>query len=236
MAQTPKILIVDDEPGLSRAISLQLENNGFETLIAYDGLSGIQKIEDENPDLIVLDIMLPKMDGFTVCEKIREFSNIPIIMVTARATEEDIIKGFEVGADDYVTKPYRIKELIARINAVLWRANIVLDQSMSTYEDSWLKINLANRVVEVNDQSIRLSATEFKLLSVLLKKINQIVETDEILTTVWGAEYKGEIAYVRVYISHLRQKIEKDPNNPEYILTERQVGYKFSGKIDSKIE
>lgn len=230
MTASPRILIIDDEPGLLRAIAIQLENYGFETITAYDGITGLEKIESDSPDLLVLDIMLPQMDGFKVCAKIREYSNLPIIMVTAMATEEDIIKGFEVGADDYVTKPYRIKELVARINAVLWRANLASDQTPYTYEDDWLTINLANRSVEVNGVSIRLSATEFKLLSLLLKNMNRVIETDAILTEVWGAEYQGEIAYVRVYISHLRQKLEKDPNSPEYILTERQVGYKFYGQ------
>lgn len=230
MAAIPKILIVDDEAGLLRAIALQLENYGFEAITAYDGIVGLEKIESDNPDLIVLDINMPKMDGFKVCGKIREFSNLPVIMVTARAAEDDIIKGFEMGADDYVTKPYRIRELVARINAVLWRANIAADQLSYTYEDDWLSINLANRIVEVAGETIRLSATEFKLMAMLLKNINRVVETEEILTAVWGSEYQGEIAYVRVYISHLRQKLERDPNNPEYILTERQVGYKFLGK------
>ncbi len=231
--ETITVLIIDDEPGLAQMAKQHLQLSGYRTLVAYDGHAGLRMVFDNRPNLVVLDIMMPGIDGYETCRRIREMSDIPIILLTARDSEEDILKGFEAGADDYMIKPFKPSELIARIGAVLRRAQMpaVFGDTMAQYQDDWLRIDLTTRLVEVEGNRIRLSATEFNLLALLLRNRGRIVETNTILTEVWGAEYRDEVSYVRVYVSHLRQKLEPDPTNPRYILTERQVGYLFS--VDS---
>ncbi len=225
------ILIVDDEAALIQAAATHLERQGYKVLSAYDGHAGLRVVFEERPDLVLLDVVMPRLDGFETCRRIRELSDVPIIMLTGRKDEEDIVKGFEVGADDYILKPFKPGELSARISAVLRRVQAPGgggEESAITYQDDWLRIDLPGRLVEVNGQRVRLSATEFKLLALLLKNAGRVLESATILTHVWGPEYRDEVAYVRVYISHLRQKIEADPSKPVYVMTERQVGYYFA--------
>lgn len=231
MSGKARILVIDDDPTvLERALQL-LREGGYEVLTATNGQEGLRTVFQERPDLIILDIMMPPgMDGFEICQRVRELTDVPIVMLTARKDEEDIIRGLELGADDYVVKPFRSGELLARVKAALRRFNISPSTSPEAdgYQDEWLYIDIPGRVVRVNDQRVRLSATEFNLLSIMLKNADQVLESSQILKHVWGPEYRDEVAYVRVYISHLRQKIEPDPANPVYIHTEHQVGYRFS--------
>jgi two-component system KDP operon response regulator KdpE len=228
MQERGRILIVDDDPALLRVASYNLEQEGYEVLTAPDGQAGLKAVFEYRPDLVILDVMLPRLDGFETCRRIRELTNVPILMLTARQQEEDIIHGLELGADDYLVKPFVIGVLIARVKALLRRAQLPpIEEPALTYQDDWLRIDLPTRIVEVNGKRVSLSATEFKLLALLLKNAGRILEFNQILTHVWGPEYRDEISYVRVYISHLRQKIEPDPESPTYIQTERQVGYRF---------
>lgn len=228
---TYSVLIVDDEHGLATLAAEHLKSLGYETSTAHDGPSGLRAFFDIRPDLVLLDVMMPGMDGFEVCSRIRDMADTPVIMLTARDSEEDIVRGLEIGADDYIIKPFKPAELSARVQAVLRRAqSSTQDGDLGgKYADDWLRIDVPARIVEVNGERVRLSALEFKLLAFLLKNRGRIVEANTILTTVWGPEYRDEVAYVRVYVSHIRQKIEQDPANPVYILTERQVGYLFAG-------
>lgn len=224
-----RILIVDDDAALARVAARNLENEGFATLTASDGQEGLRLVFEQRPNLVLLDIMMPGLDGYEICRRIREATDVPIVMLTARNREEDIIRGLELGADDYIVKPFRAGEFLARVRAALRRGQLNLAgvDALQDYEDGWLNINIPTRTVIVQGQPASLSATEFNLLALLLQNWGRIVESDEILRSVWGPEYLDEIAYVRVYISHLRQKIEPDPAQPTYIQTERQVGYRF---------
>lgn len=226
---TARVLLIDDDEMLLNMASHALEEEGYEVLTAQSSQDGLRKVFQERPHLVILDIVLPEeVDGFEICRRIREMTDVPIIMLTSRDDEEDVVRGLELGADDYVIKPFKPRELRARVKAALRRTNFPLaeDQSL-VYEDDWLSIDIARRKIEVDGEPIRLSATEFDLLALLLKHADHVLESTTILRQVWGPEYSSEIAYVRVYISHLRQKIERDPANPEYILTERQIGYRF---------
>lgn len=226
----PVVLVVDDEPALVEVAAQHLILEGYDILKAYDGQAGLRVVFDERPDVVVLDVMMPVMGGFETCRRIRELSDVPIIILTARGGETDIVKGFEVGADDYIIKPFKPGELTARVGAVLRRAQMPpVGQGPSlTYQDDWLRLDLPSRLVEVQGKRLRLSATEFRLLTLLVKNAGRVLESDTILTNVWGPEYRDEVAYVRVYISHLRRKLEPDPANPTYIQTERQIGYFFA--------
>jgi len=228
-SDTPRILIIDDDEMLLEVTSHALEDEGYEVLTAQSSQSGLRKVFQDRPHLVILDIVLPNdIDGFEICKRIREMTDVPIVMLTSRDDEDDIVRGLELGADDYIVKPFKPRELRARVKAALRRTNFPLaeDQTL-VYEDPWLSIDIPRRQIMVDGQSIRLSATEFDLLALLLKHADHVLDSETILREVWGPEYSTEIAYVRVYISHLRQKIERDASNPEYILTERQIGYRF---------
>ena len=229
MKTEARILVIDDDPILLKVTAANLKDAGHYPLTVDNGQDGMRLVFDERPDLVLLDVMMPGMDGFEVTRRIRELTDIPIIMITARQKEEDIIHGLEMGADDYIVKPFRLGELMARVNAALRRATInpSTSQELDVYVDDWLNIDLPSRTVEVNSERIKLSATEFNLLALLLRNSGRVLETNQILKHVWGPEYGDEVAYVRVYISHLRQKIEPDPSEPIYLHTERQVGYRF---------
>lgn len=222
------ILVVDDEERMARFIRLNLEHDGFKVVEAYRGGKAIQVLRDEMPDLVILDVMMPDMDGFQVLEMIREISTVPVIMLTAKGEEEDRVRGLELGADDYVTKPFSPRELVSRVRAVLrrneagssgFRELIIIDDE--------LKLDFGKREVWVNDQLIKLRPTEYRLLYHLVQNAGWVMTYDQLLSKVWGYEYRDEPHYVRLYINYLRQKIEKDPANPKYILTERGVGYRF---------
>ncbi len=222
------ILVVDDEERMARFIRLNLEHDGFQVIEAYKGAQAIQKLRESMPDLILLDIMLPDLDGFEVLKMIRETSTIPIIMLTAKGEEEDRVKGLELGADDYITKPFSPRELVGRVKAVLRRTeNTGLSSQDVIDVDERLRIDLGRREVWVDKALIKLRPTEYRLLYHLLQNAGWVLTYDQILSRVWGYEYRDEPHYVRLYINYLRQKLEVDPANPKYILTERGIGYRF---------
>jgi len=226
--ENKKILVVDDEERMLRFIRLNLEHDGFMVTEALRGHEALDKMRTEMPDLILLDIMLPDIDGFEVLKMIREISNIPVIMLTAKGEEDDRVKGLELGADDYVTKPFSPRELVSRVKAVLRRVEVEGGGDESVIEvDERLKIDFNRREVFVDGELIKLRPTEYRLLYHLVQNAGWVLTYDQILSRVWGYEYRDEPHYVRLYINYLRQKLEKDPSNPVYILTERGIGYRF---------
>jgi len=195
---------------------------------AYRGQSAMDKLRTEMPDLILLDIMLPDIDGFEVLRLVREVSNIPVIMLTAKGEEDDRVKGLELGTDDYVTKPFSPRELISRVKAVLRRVESTdSDSKESIQVDDRLNIDFDRREIRVAGELIKLRPTEYRLLYHLVQNAGWVLTYDQILSRVWGYEYRDEPHYVRLYVNYLRQKLEEDPTNPKYILTERGVGYRF---------
>jgi two-component system KDP operon response regulator KdpE len=222
------ILVVDDEERMARFIRLNLEHDGFRVVEAYRGMQAIQAIRDSLPDLVILDVMMPDMDGFEVLKLVRETSQVPVIMLTAKGEEEDRVRGLELGADDYVTKPFSPRELVSRVRAVLRRgessglgAQDVIDV------DEKLRIDFGRREVWLDGKEVKLRPTEYRLLYHLVQNAGWVLTYDQLLSKVWGYEYRDEPHYVRLYINYLRQKLEEDPANPKYILTERGVGYRF---------
>jgi two-component system KDP operon response regulator KdpE len=223
-----RILVVDDEERMVRFIRLNLEHDGFQVVEALRGTQAIDRLRSGLPDLVLLDVMLPDIDGFDVLRMIREVSTVPVIMLTAKGEEEDRIRGLELGADDYITKPFSPRELVSRVKAVLRRTET---STTSTHGlivvDDRLKLDFDRREVWVEGQLVKLRPTEDRLLYHLVQNAGWVITHDQLLAKVWGYEYRDEPHYVRLYINYLRQKIEKDPANPQYILTERGVGYRF---------
>lgn len=221
------ILLVDDEPKLVRLVCEVLSAAGYSVLTAARGKEAIELAAVEQPDLIVLDIVLAgDMDGFEVARRVREFSSVPIIMLTARTRESDLLRGFEVGADDYLTKPFSSKELLARIRAVLNRVRLeTVDPVRTTVVCGPVEIDMARRRVTVSGREVSLTRTEFNLLRELAMHPNQVLLHDQLLTAVWGFEYRNDLDYLRAYIRYLRHKLEADPANPTLILTYPGVGY-----------
>jgi len=223
-----KILIVDDEERMARFVRLNLEQDGFQVTEAYRGNEGLEKLRTTLPDLVLLDVMMPDIDGFEVLKRIREVSSVPVIMLTAKNEEDDRIRGLELGADDYVTKPFSPRELTSRVKAVLRRVESAGSSTEGVIVvDERLKIDFNRREVFVADQLIKLRPTEYRLLYHLVNNAGWVLTYDQILSRVWGYEYQDEPHYVRLYINYLRQKLELDPANPKYILTERGIGYRF---------
>jgi DNA-binding response OmpR family regulator len=225
------ILVIDDDQDLTLMLKAQLERKNRRVVVASSGREGLQKAYQARPDLIILDIMMPGMDGWEVCRRLRELSSVPIIMLTARSMQADVIKGLESGADDYVTKPFSAAELEARIQAVLRRITSAGDNSNSRtsfYSNGFLTIDFDRRLVKVRGKDIDLTPTEFKLLSCLVRNEGRVLPHRYLLTEIWGPEYAEEVDYIKLYIRYLRLKIEDDPSNPMYIQTEWGVGYRFS--------
>jgi two-component system KDP operon response regulator KdpE len=223
-----KILVVDDEERMVRFIRMNLEHDGFIVSEAFNGKQAIGKLRDVNPDIVLLDVMMPDVDGFDVLETFREFTNVPVIMLTAKGEEEDRVRGLELGADDYVTKPFSPRELVSRIKAVLRRTEGATGSMHGLIEvDERLKIDFDRREIWLEGKLVKLRPTEYRLLYHLVQNTGWVVSHDQLLQKVWGYEYRDEPHYVRLYINYLRQKLEKDPANPKYILTERGVGYRF---------
>lgn len=223
-----RILIVDDEERMVRFIRLNLEQDGFRVIEAYRGGVVLDIIRTQLPDLVLLDVMMPDMDGFEVLRMIREVSIVPVIMLTAKGEEEDRVRGLEIGADDYITKPFSPRELVSRVRAVLRRVIMTSGASESAIEvDERLKIDFNRREVWVDGKLVELRPTEYRLLYHLVNNAGWVLSHDQILTKVWGYEYQDEPHYVRLYINYLRKKLEEDPANPKYILTERGAGYRF---------
>jgi DNA-binding response OmpR family regulator len=223
-----RILVVDDEERMVRFIRLNLEHDGFQVSEAFNGKEAIQKIRDVTPDLILLDVMMPDLDGFEVLETVREVSNVPVIMLTAKGEEDDRVRGLELGADDYITKPFSPRELVSRVKAVLRRTESASGSMHGLIEvDDRLKIDFDRREIWLEGKLVKLRPTEYRMLYHLVQNAGWVVTHDQLLTKVWGYEYRDEPHYVRLYINYLRQKLEADPSNPKYILTERGVGYRF---------
>ena len=223
-----KILVIDDDPSLVALLYHSLTDDGYEVYKAYDGQEGLRQIYNYQPDLIILDIVMPKLDGWQVCRRTREMSDVPIIMLTTRGKEEDVVRGLDYGADDYLSKPFSVKELLARVRAVLRRTALPPStEEPVTYSDGYLTVNLTERRVVVQGEPVKLTPTEFRLLAQLVENAGRALTYGQLLEKVWGWEYRDDIDYVRIYIWHLRQRIEKDPSQPQYILTEYGVGYRF---------
>ncbi|MBN1203051.1 MAG: response regulator transcription factor [Anaerolineae bacterium] len=230
-----RILVVDDEPRMIGFIRMNLELEGYQVFEAHNGIDALEVIRTQLPDLVLLDVMMPELDGFETLRMLREFSNIPVIMLTAKGEEDDKVYGLELGADDYVTKPFGSRELSSRVRAVLRRAEMPSaspDQAVLRIDDR-LSVDFNRREVIVAGEHIKLRPTEYRLLYHLIENAGWTVPHEQLLAKVWGYEYRDETHYVRLYVNYLREKIEEDPSNPRYILTERGVGYRF---VDFKHE
>jgi len=222
-----RILVVDDEPRYVRLMEANLLTEDYEVLRAYDGQKAVEIVAENQPDLVLLDVMMPILDGITACERIREFSNVPIIMVTAKGEERDRVRGLDVGADDYIVKPYSATELLARVRAVLRRAETAGSVSFqqSVFNHGNLKIDFAKAEVYKDDKMVFLSATEYRLLLQFLQNHGEILSSEDLLTNVWGKEYRNDKEILWVSISRLRHKLEDDPRNPQHIVTRSGLGY-----------
>jgi DNA-binding response OmpR family regulator len=230
-----RVLVVDDEPRMIGFIRMNLELEGYQVLEAHNGVEALEIIRTQLPDLVLLDVMMPEPDGFETLRMLREFSTIPVIMLTAKGEEDDKVYGLELGADDYVTKPFGSRELSSRVRAVLRRAEMPSaspEQAVLKIDDR-LSVDFNRREVIVLGEHIKLRPTEYRLLYHLIENAGWTVPHEQLLAKVWGYEYRDETHYVRLYVNYLREKIEEDPSNPKYILTERGVGYRF---VDFKHE
>jgi two-component system KDP operon response regulator KdpE len=226
---TPRlILIVDDESRMRRFIRMNLELEGYQVIEADNGLAALERIRQYTPELVIMDVMMPQMDGFETLKLLREISTVPVILLTVKDDEEDKIVGLGLGADDYVTKPFSPRELSSRVNAVLRRAEWPAPPPRTVLKiDDRLSVDFNRHQVIVDGERVDLRPTEYRLLNHLIQNAGWVVPHDTLLAKVWGYEYRDETHYLRLYVNYLRKKIEKDPANPEYILTERGVGYRF---------
>ena len=225
-----RILVVDDEERMVRFIRLNLEHDGFQVIEAFRGAQALDKLRSALPDLIILDVMMPDIDGFEVLRNIRENNSTPVIMLTAKGEEDDRVHGLELGADDYITKPFSPRELVSRVRAVLRRAEMGGGGGSMhglIEVDDHLKLDFDRHEIWLNGKLVNLRPTEYRMLYYLVQNAGWVVSHDQILVNVWGYEYRDQPHYVRLYINYLREKLEKDPANPQYILTERGVGYRF---------
>lgn len=226
-----KILVIDDDPALLKTVEIGLQHEEYKVLVAQDGREGLKAAFSTHPDLIILDLMLPEMDGLEVCRRLQELSDIPIIILTALSAESDVVKGLGVGADDYVTKPFRMAELVARIRNVLRRRAVASTAlKAAVLVKGGLTIDLARHKVLVRGRPVDLTPTEFRLLSYLARNSGRVVNHRTLLLEVWGPEYCDQIDYLHLYIRYLRQKIEQNPGSPELLKTERGVGYYLEGE------
>jgi len=223
-----RVLVVDDEPRMIHFIRLNLDHDGYEVIEATSGTQALELLRDRMPDLILLDVMMPDMDGFETLQLLREISTVPVIMLTAKGEEEDRVRGLELGADDYITKPFSPREMVSRVRAVIRRTETPNPHTREAIEvDDRLKIDFDRREIFVEGELVKLRPTEFKLLFHLVQNAGWVVPHDQLLAKVWGYEYRDETHYLRLYVNYLRKKLEADPSDPQYILTERGVGYRF---------
>ena len=228
MPDKNKVLVVDDEPRVVQLVSMNLKLEGFDVISAADGYEALEKVTKGMPDIVILDIMMPDMDGYETLKRIRDLSQVPVIFLSVKGEEEDRVRGLDLGADDYITKPFSPRELVSRVRAVLRRVEPENSQRRSEIVvDDELKIDFDQRKVFVRGREIKLRATEYRLLYQLVTNPGKLLTHETLLSRVWGPEYRDEDQYVRLYITYLRQKIEKDPRNPRYILSERGLGYRF---------
>ncbi len=222
------ILVVDDESRIVRFVRMNLELEGYQVAAAATGMEALEKVRDDIPDLVLLDVMMPEMDGFETLERLREISTVPVIMLTVKGDEEDRIHGLELGADDYVTKPFSPRELASRIRAVLRRVDMPTPVAKTAIQiDDRLSVDFRQRQVIADGEAIRLRPTEYRLLYHLVNNAGWIMTHEMLLSKVWGYEYRDETGLLRLYITYLRKKIEPNPSTPRYIFTERGVGYRF---------
>jgi len=226
-----KVLVIDDDEALVRLIDQVLTQQGYKVLKASNGQEALRLLFDQKPALVLLDVVMPRMDGWQTLDRIRDVSDIPIIMLTGRRrAEDDIVRGLDCGADDYLLKPMGNRELVARVRAALRRAELSPSADAKreiTYSDGFLTVNVAERKVIVNGERVKLTPREFRLFALLVENAGRILTHKQVLEKVWGWEYTDDLDYVRIYISHLRQKLEPDPALPRYIITEPGVGYYF---------
>ncbi len=227
MTKKTKILVVDDEPKIRMFIRANLEARGYEVYLAQDGVEAVEMAARLLPDVIVLDINMPRMDGVEACKRIREWSNVPIIILSVREDEKDKVKALNEGADDYVTKPFGIEELLARIRVALRHAGVAPPTAAPVLTAGDLEVDLSKRTVRLRNTIVKLTHTEYELLAYLVNNRGKVLTHRELLNNVWGPEYGDEVEYIRVFINQLRHKIEDDPSNPRYIITEPRVGYRF---------
>lgn len=223
-----KVLVVDDEKLIVKGIRFSLEQEGMEVETAYDGEEAVEKARTREFDIILLDIMLPKLDGLQVCQQIREFSAVPIIMLTAKGDDMDKIMGLEYGADDYITKPFNILEVKARIKAIMRRTAAKQEKSKENLlEAGTMKLDMEERRVYIEEQEMNLTSKEYDVLELLAKNANHVYSREKLLDLVWGADYPGDVRTVDVHIRRLREKIEKNPSEPKFVHTKWGVGYYF---------
>lgn len=230
LMDSKKVLIIEDEKSISDIIKFNLTKEGFEVDTAYDGQGGLDKALNGKPDLILLDVMLPLMDGFQVCKKVREVSTVPILMLTAKEEEVDKVLGLELGADDYITKPFGMRELIARIKANIRRTDLMVnlqDVPSNIQDFGSLTVDLNRYEVRKNGRTLELTLREFELLKYLAERENKVFSREQLLEEVWGYEYYGDIRTVDVTVRRLREKLEDDSSDPKYIMTKRGIGYYF---------
>lgn len=228
-----KILVIDDDSELLTLLKLGLERDGFKVLTAENGKDGLRQAYDTRPDVIILDIMMPGMDGWVTCQRLRTMCNTPIIMLTAKTGQPDVLRGLSLGADDYLTKPCCFDELKARIRTVLRRVHSSEHESWRTvYDDGTLSVDLQNGVVTRHGEEIHLTPIESRLLMYLVSQKDRVVPHQELLVSIWGPKYAKEKSYLSVYVRYLRRKIEEDPSNPKYICTRWRLGYYFAANGD----
>ncbi len=230
-----KVLLIEDDAEFCSLTKTWLTNAGYDVLTAEDGVEGMRRLFSSRPNLVLLDANIPKMDGWEVCRRIRDMSDIPVLMVTVNNQKADRLRGFDLGADDYITKPVDFHELIARMQAVLRRINSTIQEDgPSTFSNGEIEIEWRSHQVTVRGQRVKLSPIEFRILVTLVKNRGWIVTHEQLLEKAWGPNYVGDKSFVKLYISYLRQKIEENPHNPRFILTERGVGYYFATNHDEE--
>jgi len=237
-AKKTTVLTADDDPQLLRLVMRNLQLEGYDVLVASDGKQALELIEAHQPDLVLLDVMMPKMDGFTVCQRVREFSSVPVIIVTARGQDQDKVRGLDIGADDYLTKPFSVDELLARVRAVLRRAQFLANDKTAAIRTTTigdLTIDFTQHMVTMAGREIILTPTEYRIIAYLAQNAGRVVTQDLLLEHVWGAEYIGESHMLQVNINRLRRKLEADPTHPRYILTKVGIGYLLSAHPGAQI-
>src|SRR5712691_11544164 len=236
-AKKTTILTADDDPQLLRLVMRNLQLEGYDVLVASDGKQALEQIETHQPDLVLLDVMMPRMDGFTVCQRVREFSSVPILIVTARGQNQDKIRGLDLGADDYLTKPFSVEELLARVRAVLRRAQFTANDRAAAARTTTigaLPIDFSQHLVTMAGSDVMLTPTEYRILSYLALNAGRVVTQDLLLEHVWGAEYVGESHMLQVNVNRLRRKLEEDATHPRYILTKVGIGYLLATHQDAQ--
>lgn len=224
----PLVLVVDDEKRIRRLVRINLEMEGFQVIEATTGLEALDKARERMPDIIILDVKMPEIDGFETLRMLRELSNVPVLMLTVRNAEEDRVRGLDLGADDYLTKPFSPRELVSRVRAILRRVTPLTPSDSPVLEiDDRVSVDFNSGEVIVEGERIKLRPTELRLLRHLIENAGWTIPYSTLLSKVWGYEYKDELPYIRLYINYLRNKIEKDSSDPHYIITERGLGYRF---------